>query len=188
VESSAARPLLGSAAMIKTAWLTCLLPLFLLAACDSSSDETRSTAAIQADWNAHCDAFASCNTGHDAARCKDKFACMSDMLRPDMLDKSTTCELELTCDATSDDSCYSVEVQGLTASAAGAKFRSDCLAKLGTCTPQSTAYHDDLCNGAPMFKDTLITKMAACLEHACTDVESCVLDAYISTSPACAAM
>jgi hypothetical protein len=158
--------------MFKTAFLSFALPFVLLAACGGDDSSTRSTAEIQAEWGQHCDAFASCTDGRDAAECKAEFPCLQALLRPDMLDKAVACEHARTC-GTGDDACYSTEIQGITPSAAADSYESACNTKRTSCTAENNSFADDYCVMAGMFKDSIIGSLQACLDQPCTDIRTC---------------
>jgi hypothetical protein len=171
--------------MLKTSWIALALPLLLLTACDDGKNgSTRSTAEIQAEWGAHCDAFAACPDGRAADACKAEFTCMEAAMRADVLDKAVACEHARACD-TNDDACYSVEALGLTPSAAAMTFRTDCQAKRTTCANEGTSFADDYCYTAAMFEDATISTLSTCLSGACADVRTCFETAFAAAAPGC---
>jgi hypothetical protein len=172
--------------MFKTVFTSLALPMaLLLFACggDSTSTGPRTAAEIQADWDAHCDTFASCpQNPRDAAECKAEYPCREALMRAEALDRMTACERDRAC-GTSDDGCYTSLLEGVEATSVAEQFRGDCLAKQASCTGSGGTFSEDDCIGAKLDKDSIVQNMAACLDSACPDIRDCLHAA--ETAPAC---
>jgi hypothetical protein len=166
-----------------TKYLITLFSMFMLVAC---SDD-KSTAALEQDWSAHCDDYAMrCpNNSQEAASCKADFACLSNVLRADLLPKMIECNTARTCEQ-SDDACFDLATQGLSPSAAAVKFKDDCLAKKSICDAAGgDTISNDRCTGAAVLKDDVLTPFAACLSSACADLKPCLRQAEAAAAPGC---
>jgi hypothetical protein len=166
-------------------YLALLVPCILLGGCNDDDTEQPPSAALQEEWNAHCDNLGECPDARDSASCKADYTCIAALMRPDMLAKTVECTSALTC-GVNDDACYSLEAQGLQPTVAAAEFSADCMTRKSTCDGAGGGtFSDDYCRAALSIKDSIVEAAADCLTKSCEQITACLKSTFNDDALGC---